>query len=67
MKDEKVQTGLRIPQTRYEELKTLSERAGVSINAAILMLIDVGMQALSFGEEAAFHSEAHNPLHTFLQ
>ncbi len=43
MKDDKIQTGLRIPQRRYEELTELAEQMGVSLNALILMLIDLGL------------------------
>ncbi len=43
MKDDKIQTGLRIPQKRYEELIELAEQMGVSLNALILMLIDLGL------------------------
>ncbi len=43
MKDDKIQTGLRIPQKRYEELTELAEQMGVSLNALILMLVDLGL------------------------
>lgn len=43
MKDDKIQTGLRIPQARYEELTNLSKEMGVSLNALILMLVDLGL------------------------
>lgn len=43
MKDDKIQTGLRIPQKRYEELTALSREIGVSINSLILMLVDFGL------------------------
>lgn len=39
----KVQTGLRIPEERYDELCTIAEKMGVSINSLLLMLIDLGM------------------------
>ena len=41
---DKIQTGLRIPATRYAELTGLSEEMGVSLNALVLMLIDLGLQ-----------------------
>ena len=42
MKD-KVQTGLRIPQKRYEELSQIANESGVSLNSLILVLIDLGL------------------------
>lgn len=44
---DKIQTGLRIPVTRYAELTGLSEEMGVSLNALILMLVDLGLQVRS--------------------
>ena len=52
----KVQTGLRIPEDRYEVLKQLAERSGVSINAMALMMIDVGMHAVNLGTKEAVDS-----------
>ncbi len=43
MKDDKIQTGLRIPQSRYEELTEIAIQMGVSLNSLILMLIDLGL------------------------
>lgn len=43
MRDDKIQTGLRIPQARYDELVLLANEMGVSLNALILMLIDLGL------------------------
>lgn len=43
MKDDKIQTGLRIPQRRYEELTALASEMGVSLNSLILMLVDFGL------------------------
>lgn len=43
MKDDKIQTGLRIPQGRYDELTKLADEIGISLNALILMLIDLGL------------------------
>lgn len=42
---DKVQTGLRIPVNRYEELLALADTVGVSINSLLLMLIDLGLSA----------------------
>ncbi len=42
-KEDKIQTGLRIPEGQYKRLNVMSERMGVSINALILILIDLGI------------------------
>lgn len=47
MRDDKIQTGLRIPQARYEELVLLANKIGVSLNALILILIDLGLSVQS--------------------
>jgi hypothetical protein len=39
----KVQTGLRIPEERYNELCEVANEMGVSLNSLLLMLIDLGM------------------------
>lgn len=38
-----MQTGLRIPETRYAELLKIADETGVSLNSLILLLIDLGM------------------------
>jgi len=38
MNEDKIQTGLRIPQSRYDELKDMADKAGISLNAMILFL-----------------------------
>lgn len=43
MRADKIQTGLRIPQKKYEELTELAAQMGVSVNSLILMLIDLGL------------------------
>lgn len=45
-KEDKIQTGLRIPEKQYKRLTDISDRMGVSINALILMLIDIGLNQL---------------------
>lgn len=42
-KEDKIQTGLRIPEGQYERLTVLSKRMGVSLNALVLVLIDTGL------------------------
>lgn len=40
---DKIQTGLRIPEKRYNELCEVAEEMGVSLNSLLLMLIDLGL------------------------
>ena len=53
MQDNKIQTGLRIPEARYNELKAMADNSGVSLNALILMLVDIGLMAITYGIEQA--------------
>ena len=64
MKNEKIQTGLRIPQERYEQLRELAERSGVSLNAIILFLVDIGLSTINLGVQEASHAEIHTQQHT---
>ena len=61
MKEDKVQTGLRIPQARYEELRVMADRSGVSLNSMILFLLDIGLSAVNLGIEGAARSSPHTP------
>ncbi len=45
----KIQTGLRIPEALYDQLCEDAKRNGISINAQILFLLDVGMRAVNLG------------------
>jgi len=51
MKEEKIQTGLRIPHEQYIKIKNNSERAGISINQYTLMLIDIAFTLLEKNQE----------------
>ena len=62
-KDYKVQTGLRIPQSMYDELKAIAERSGASINSLALVLIDVGLSVVNLGSEEFLRSMLRNPAH----
>lgn len=64
MNDDKIQTGLRIPQSRYNELKELADRSGISLNSLILFLVDVGLSAVNLGTEAEARSSPHIPQQT---
>ena len=57
----KIQTGLRIPETRNKELKAFADQAGVSLNAVILMLVDIGLSAVNHGIQEEDRSQFHIP------
>lgn len=63
-KEEKVQTGLRIPQERYVELSDMAARSGVSINSLALFLIDIGLAVINRGVEEEARSLPRIPQHT---
>lgn len=44
--DEKIQTGLRIPEKQYIRVKERADQIGISINQLILVLIDIGLNCL---------------------
>lgn len=60
MSIDKIQTGLRISTDRYQQLSSIAEHAGISLNAVILMLVDVGLSALTRGTEEEFHALFRN-------
>lgn len=64
MKDEKIQTGLRIPLSRYDELKVIADRSGVSVNSIILHLIDIGLRVVNSGILQETHVLLHTPQHS---
>lgn len=64
MKEYKIQTGLRIPQNRYDELREMAEKSGVSINSIILFLVDVGLSAVNLGIEQSARSAPRIPQDT---
>lgn len=64
MRDDKIQTGLRIPESRYNELKAMADKSGASINSIILFLVDVGLAAIAAGMEQASQNAPRIPGHT---
>ncbi len=44
--EDKIQTGLRIPESQYNRIKERADRMGVSINQLILVLVDIGLNFL---------------------
>lgn len=59
MSAQKIQTGLRIPESRYEELVKLAERSGISVNAAVLMLVDIGLDVINRGKVESLRALLH--------
>lgn len=57
---EKIQTGLRVPVEQYTKLFSMAEHMGVSLNALMLVLLDIGLSVFSLGTEAEFHSLLRN-------
>lgn len=61
MGDDKIQTGLRVPENQYKRIKEKADRTGVSINQMILVLVDIGLNYLDMEQveqhHAAFHSQ----------
>lgn len=45
-REDKIQTGLRVPEKQYQRLAATADRMGVSMNALILMLVDIGLNHL---------------------
>ena len=46
--EDKIQTGLRIPARQYQRLIAVADRMGVSMNALILMLIEIGFNQIEY-------------------
>ena len=46
MMNDKIQTGLRIPENQYNRMKPIADRMGISINQLILVLVDLGINLL---------------------
>ena len=59
MNDDKIQTGLRIPISRYAEIKEMADRSGTSVNSIILLLVDVGLRVISAGVEQVGRDSSH--------
>lgn len=50
-KQDKIQTGLRVPENQYKRIKAMADSAGVSINQMILVLVDIGLNYLEMTQE----------------
>jgi hypothetical protein len=49
MKEDKIQTGLRVPEQMYSRLQEKASEIGVSLNSLALMLIDMGFTLIDNG------------------
>lgn len=65
--ENKIQTGLRIPESRYNEINLLAKAAGVSVNTMVLMLMDLGIKVINLGTSEVRHSSLQNPQDTSLE
>ena len=61
MIDQKVQTGLRLPEKQYERIREKADRIGVSINQMALILIDIGLNYLDMEKDGQNHFSFRNP------
>lgn len=50
-REDKIQTGLRVPERQYQRLVETADRMGVSLNALILMLIEMGFNQIEYHQE----------------
>lgn len=55
-----IQTGLRVPEKLYNDLKANQERIGLSVNQQILFLVDVGRTAIRLGSLESARTDAHS-------
>ena len=49
---------------RYEELKEIAQRSGLSVNAVILILVDTGLSVIDLGMTELRRFHAHSSQHT---
>lgn len=61
MSEDKIQTGLRIPEKQYDRIKEQAERVGVSINQLVLVLVDIGLNYLDMEQQESHHVVLHTP------
>lgn len=60
MGEDKIQTGLRVPEGQYERIKIRADKAGVSINQMILVLVDIGLTFLDMERDEQFRDAVRN-------
>lgn len=60
MSEEKIQTGLRIPEKQYGRIKKQADRMGISINQLVLVLVDIGLNYLDMEQQEPLRDELHN-------
>ena len=61
MSEDKIQTGLRIPEKQYDRIKEQAERVGVSIKQLVLVLVDIGLNYLDMEQQESHHVVLHTP------
>ena len=60
MAENKIQTGLRIPEDKDNEIAPIAKQMGVSVNTLILVLVEMGLSVMRLGTEEARRSLLHN-------
>lgn len=56
----KIQTGLRLPNDRYEELLKIAKDSGTSVNSVALLLIELGLNVIRLGNEEVRRELIHS-------
>lgn len=56
----KIQTGLRLPGDRYEELLKIAKDSGTSVNSVALLLIELGLNVIRLGNEEVRRELIHS-------
>lgn len=59
-KEDKIQTGMRIPKPLYDRLAQEAADSGISLNAYLLFLINLGEKVVRQSVEQCSHSVPHN-------
>ena len=60
-KEEKVQTGLRLPPEMYEHIVQEAKECGVCVNAYMTLLIGLGRKVVLQSVEQCSRDRSHNP------
>lgn len=60
-----IQTGLRVPENQYERIREKADKVGISLNALILMLVDIGLNYLDMESDESLRSAIHSQKCTF--
>ena len=59
-----IQTGLRMPETLYIQLKQRQQESGVPINQQVLNLVEIGLETIRLGIQEQGRASSRNPQET---